>query len=323
MSSAARQIMARAVAWAESQQGTTETPLGSNHVVLTIGGIRQSLWGYVMPSFDGSPWCAATITAAYLQQGVDLRKLFANRNSFYCPTLRSMAVQRGVWRTGAYSPNAGDMVLQGTSQARPTHVEMAAPAPGSYAGYRTVGGNTSPGNRGSQSNGGGLYVRVRSRGVILGWIDMEALLDQGAAQGLWRLGSQGASTVPAAKPAPTPARPAFGWRIVDGGPDRGVYGPCSVDAFNRALAAGKAGADGQRHGAEREVWAVEVALDRLNLLRPELARDKSAGTSTQEGLDRYRDLAFPAWPVADRRGPGGPASLNALCFDAGIRATWS
>lgn len=150
--------------------------------------------------------------------------------------------------------------------------------------------------------------------------------------------SRSAATVSTAKPPvqPMPTCPP-GWspskNVVQGSVfgaqstwrDHGVYAdpahPLSVSEFNRALEAGKAGATGQRHGAEREVWAVEQALKRLGFLSPQYSEDKSAGTSTQDGLNKFRAMRL-GLKGSDATGSAGVYSLDNLMWQSGIKAVW-
>lgn len=125
-----------------------------------------------------------------------------------------------------------------------------------------------------------------------------------------------------------PVDNGFGWLSRERGNhvDSGTYAdaskPLLVAAFNKALADGKADSVTSRpHGAAREVWAVEQALDRVDYLIPELSKDKSAGTATQVGLDRYR-RDIMRLSGKDAEGTAGVQSLSHLMFAAGIKAVW-
>lgn len=140
---------------------------------------RRWLWEYVhKASFQGQPWCAAAVTAAYLSVGIDLRNLCAQRNSFYCPNLVDMAKSLGAWRQES---GPGFIVMYGNRGGRSSHTGISAPAPG--ARYYAYEGNTSSGASGSQTNGGGLYYRGRPRSWIQGWVDMNVVIDHLAARG--------------------------------------------------------------------------------------------------------------------------------------------
>lgn len=154
-------VQERALAWARSQVGKS--------------GRRYSdsvIWGALYPKGAGWAWCAAFVVEAYRQAGVDLRK--AHSWPYYCPYLESWAKRIGAWKTTG--GNAGDLVLYdwgGDGVA--DHVGISWPDPGSSL-YRAVEGNTSSGSAGSQSNGGGVWIRYRKRGTIRGWVDMATVL---------------------------------------------------------------------------------------------------------------------------------------------------
>lgn len=162
----ATRILNGAADWMKAHRGPIEQPPGSNRVA--------AVWPVVRPSFQGQPWCAGAVTAAYLSMGVDLRKIRSDGNSFYCPYIEAWAKRNGVWRSRAsgYMPTRGDLALYGISRA--SHIGISAPGPDPY--LWAWEGNTSPGNGGSQADGGGLYYRGRSRSWIRGWVDMRAAL---------------------------------------------------------------------------------------------------------------------------------------------------
>lgn len=189
-------IRARVMQWAASKVGQRETPPFSNIIFA---------WADVKPAWQGEPWCAAFVTDAWARQGIDLRKLLSN--PYYCPYLESKAKDIGAWRANGsgYTPKAGDLILFGRGLA--THVGLSHPGPGSWSGYRTIEGNTSPSNAGSQTNGDGCYVRFRSGSFIRGWIDMDVVHAHMTANGMIERAKTVQSTV--AKPVVTPSEP---WR---------------------------------------------------------------------------------------------------------------
>ena len=177
----ARVMANNAVKWAASKVGTTEHPAYSNHV---------PFWNDVKPEWQGEPWCAAFVTDAWARQGVDLRKFVSN--PYYCPSLEAWAKKLGVWQPAGkgWDPRAGDISIMGRGIA--THTGLSAPAAGSYSGYRQIEGNTSPSSSGSQTNGNGVYIRVRpDNGFFRGWINMPSAIEKLQAKGL--LGRVGSS----------------------------------------------------------------------------------------------------------------------------------
>lgn len=155
----------RVIDRAVSQVGTKERPAYSNHIWA---------WDDCKPAWQGQPWCAAAVTSWWGRAGVDLRKFMSN--PYYCPFLEKKAKDVGAWRSrnSGYTPKLGDPILFGRGLA--THVGISYPGPGNWSGYRTIEGNTSASNAGSQTNGDGCYIRYRSGSFIRGWIDMDVFV---------------------------------------------------------------------------------------------------------------------------------------------------
>lgn len=150
--------------------------------------------------------------------------------------------------------------------------------------------------------------------------DIQILLDRGPSTAPKTVATAKVPVLPTPQPGPwAPAgvdtRKPFGWRSVTAHKaDVGVYAPASaplsVAAFQAALKAGIAGKTGQRHGAEKEVWAVEQALYRWGKLDGRYATDRSAGSATRDALAQYTRYGHQAW------------ALNQLMWDTGIKAVW-
>lgn len=149
--------------WAAA--GLKENPADSNRVP-DLQALAKALglapWYQAM----GWPWCAFSANLAALKVGgqtatAGLR--LGRFNALYCPAILTAAEHgdHGMKVVPASLARRGDLVLfdwqhDGTSD----HIGRitAAPAGGSVA---TVEGNTSSGPGGSQSNGGGVYRRIR------------------------------------------------------------------------------------------------------------------------------------------------------------------
>lgn len=174
MTAHARFKMDQASALFHGWEGTTESPRGSNRIRCPKGG---DLWTHVRPSFQGAPYCAAGDVDVYLHLGIDLRLIWDN--PFYTPYLVTVAQRNGWWKTSG--ARAGDLVLYGTTGA--VHTGIASPAPGAL--YYAHEANTSSGNSGSQANGDGVFHRGRARSWILGWVDMEKVIDYMIRAGLY------------------------------------------------------------------------------------------------------------------------------------------
>lgn len=253
------------------------------------------------------------------------------KNGGYAPIGGSSTAAVAVFRdrakaSGRFSeyPAVGAIMILGQSGVH-TGVVYAYDSTYIY----TIEGNT---NDSGSAEGNGVYLKRRTRASVYGYFYPNYPEGIYSADPAWANRAPKANKAPVKPttsnsgaawkpPVSVDASKPFGWASKF--KDQGVYPAVSVKAFNAAMAAGKRGATGQRHGAEREVWAVEQGLKRLGYLQAPYSEDKSAGTSTQEALDKYRDKRFSRWPLADRRGTAGKQSLNQLCWDAGIKANWS
>lgn len=161
----------------------------------------NSVWGIAYPEWVGSgyAWCGGFQVAGFRQAGVDLMRCAW---WFYTPYIKSFAIKIGAWKTtgGEY----GDQVLfDWQRDGVIDHVGASWPDPKSGS-YRSVEGNTSPGNAGSQSNGGGCWVRYRSRGDIAGWVNIRRVLAWMIDNGLW----DGHVNKTVVKSVTKPAKPA-------------------------------------------------------------------------------------------------------------------
>ncbi len=241
---------------AASQLGVTESPPGSNNV---------RYWpevGQPIGSTNGWAWCAAFVTWVLLQVGVDLRKLVSW--PYQCQRIMLWAQANGRWKTT--DPQPGDLTLycwDGTGHA--SHIGIHERIVDGL--WQAIEGNTSPTNVGSQSNGGGVYRRIRSRTVILGWVDMSGLLDTATPPA--PIPPPVVTATPPAYPGPLTRRgsvgprvrtiqrrlKARGWRIkVDG-----IYGPATeaiVRAFQREKRLGVDGVVGPRTWAA--LWTAPI-----------------------------------------------------------------
>jgi hypothetical protein len=111
---------------------------------------------------DGQPWCAIFCTWCAEQVG---SKTFVKGSRYaYCPYIEKDA-RNGATGLTIVQPHAvmrGDIALfDWGNDGVADHIEFVTSPPGSGTSFGTVGGNTSPGSSGSQSNGGGVYQRTR------------------------------------------------------------------------------------------------------------------------------------------------------------------
>lgn len=168
-----------AMAWEKSQVGKANA---------------RSVWAIAYPQWtnSGYAWCGGFQVAAYKQAGVDLMRCAW---WFYTPYIKTFAQKIGAWKTGG--GEYGDQVLfDWTLDGVIDHVGASWPDPASVS-FRSVEGNTSPGTAGSQSNGGGAWVRYRTKPAIRGWVDMRRVLAWMIDTGKWDGKVSGANLPPA------------------------------------------------------------------------------------------------------------------------------
>lgn len=136
---------------ARAEIGYTETPAGSNRT-------KYGVW-YGM---NGQPWCAIFISWLFR----DALRLIGGKHA-YTPTFAAWFKKAGQWGT---EPRVGAIAFFDfpDNVNRIQHVELVVGVPNSRI-IETVGGNTSSGNSGSQSNGGGVFARTRESVVGYGY----------------------------------------------------------------------------------------------------------------------------------------------------------
>lgn len=148
-----------AIAWARAQVGTVEQPASSNR------GPKITPWQQSWGSWlVGQPWCGVFVGVALRDHGgvVGLNSRLAAVAFIEDDAIARRFGWAG-WH-GARNGTPGDAVIL---FGRGVHVELIATV--HPWGYTTVGGNTSAeGSSGSQSNGGGVFVRSRPFSVVRG-----------------------------------------------------------------------------------------------------------------------------------------------------------
>ena len=136
----------RALDIARRELGSTESPAGSNRT-------KYGKW----LGLDGQPWCMSFVQWCFDQAGAPLP----------CRTGSCSALLR--WYRAnqpervAQDPMPGDIVIY-----RFGHMGIVESASGSDV--TAIEGNTSPGQGGSQDNGGGVFRRTRKRSLAEAYI---------------------------------------------------------------------------------------------------------------------------------------------------------
>lgn len=151
----------KAVRYALDNVGTVEKPAFSNRGPLI--DYWQQRYGFL-----GQPWCGMFVGWALHTGGV---KGLTSRVA-YVPYIEAdaKAGRNGfeAW-VGARQIKRGDAVcFDFGGDGVCDHVGLALEDYKGKGVIRTVEGNTSPGNTGSQDNGGGVYVRTRPIGLVKG-----------------------------------------------------------------------------------------------------------------------------------------------------------
>lgn len=181
----------------------------------TVDPDGRFVWSVVYPQFMGQAWCGAFMVWAYRQVGVDLMKCAW---WYYIPYVRNFARNKGFWRSESGYGWQPCFDWHGDGVA--DHIGSSNPDQASDY-FRSIEGNTSSGNAGSQSNGGGVWERYRAWDDIMGWVDMHAVLAWMIDTGLWQPGAtlpNSSGTVSSGSPVVT----------VDG-----YWGPATTRALQR------------------------------------------------------------------------------------------
>jgi hypothetical protein len=148
-------------------------------------------WAELDPALEGQSWCASFVSWVFKHAGFPLPAMDRPYGYVNCLSAVHYAQAHGLFdASGHYEP--GDIILYGLGGGQHTGIVVSDDG----VNIHTIEGNTTPdGGLGSQSNGGGVYRRVRSHGPwVFGVMKTSRLL--------------AASTpVPAPHPAP-PGSPA-------------------------------------------------------------------------------------------------------------------
>ena len=131
---------------AKKYVGVTEYPPNSNNVVFNTSFYGREVSG-------NYPWCCAFIWYIHNEAGVDIKKTAS------CAELGAWFKNNGKFKTSA--PKVGDIVFfkfSGSSRWT-NHVGIVVEVGNGY--IKTIEGNTSSDEKGSQSNGGMVAERKR------------------------------------------------------------------------------------------------------------------------------------------------------------------
>jgi hypothetical protein len=172
------------IALAEYRRRTVEEIHGKNLNTNTGPRVRQYQRATGLKG-TGWPWCAAFVTWCYEEAGL----LLKNEDGFASvAALEEWATGKDgkEVRCGKYRPDWRCKVRwrarEGTFRAPPGAIVIfdfshtGIVVQGMDGADHTVEGNTAPGDKGSQRDGGGVYLRTRGHGPISGYVVLEAIL---------------------------------------------------------------------------------------------------------------------------------------------------
>ena len=135
---------------ARGELSVTELPPGSN---------RVKYWDEYDPAFQGQPWCCSGLWWVFKHAG-EGQAFFGGAKTASCGALRNWYKAQGQTVPKA-DGIAGDLAFFNFHGGPlPEHVELIV-ARKSYGWYQTIGFNTSPGEEGSQDNGGCVALKTR------------------------------------------------------------------------------------------------------------------------------------------------------------------
>jgi hypothetical protein len=152
----------QALAWAQAQVGTVEHPAGSNAGPGITTWERASGYGFPVP------WCQCFANAAAVNGGAPQL-----RDGFTPTVLNGSHADQGFRRISLDDADPGDFVFfkwPGVSNFSCDHVGVLIAK--TAATVTCVEGNTSSSNAGSQNNGGGVFIRTRSRSLSPGAVSV-------------------------------------------------------------------------------------------------------------------------------------------------------
>ena len=143
---------------ARGELGVTESPAGSN---------RVKYWEEYNPAFQGQPWCVCFLWWVFQQAG-ERKAFFGGGNTASCGTLLRWYREQGL-TVDVADIQAGDIVLLNFHGTKDTeHCGLVRYTWSIYKGsnmtldkIQTIEGNTTPGEEGSQDNGGCVAAKTR------------------------------------------------------------------------------------------------------------------------------------------------------------------
>ena len=150
------------IATAESQLGITEYPADTNHVIYNAEYYGTDVFG---PSYK---WCVVFLWWVFQHAG-EAKVFFNSGKTNSCTKLMQLYKEEGRFFTGGlYLP--GDIPIMNFHGGKdPEHCGLITQAnTNGTIWYKTIEGNTTPGEEGSQDNGGCVAKKTRYPRNIIG-----------------------------------------------------------------------------------------------------------------------------------------------------------
>ncbi len=156
--------LSKVIEVARGELGYTENPPGSN---------RTKYWESYGPKMQGQPWCVAFLWWVFQQAG-ERMAFFGGGKTASCSMLLRWYREQGL-TVPVKIVKPGDIVLLNFHGGKdPEHCGLVVEAPSVWMGdnepamfYKTIEGNTTPGEEGSQENGGCVALKHRSPSQIV------------------------------------------------------------------------------------------------------------------------------------------------------------
>lgn len=140
---------------ASQEIGTTEVPDNKT---------KYGKW-YGM---DGNPWCAMFVSWVYNKAGL-IKSISASTSKGFasCDAGLKWFAKKGKLVPVGQAQEGDIVFFQFDTDAQPDHVGIVEKNNTKLKRLVCIEGNTSPDNKGSQSNGGGVYRKKRPYGTVM------------------------------------------------------------------------------------------------------------------------------------------------------------
>jgi len=147
-------VITKALEWAQQLVGTLEVPKDSNRGPV-IDDIQKSM------GYKGVQYCALFAQYVYKRACLALNIPYPFPSTASSQTLFEWASKAGFAETDFKKLRSGDIIIWRKLKLWQGHVGLVKSVDFASQSFRTIEGNTSPGEKGSQRDGGGIFERTR------------------------------------------------------------------------------------------------------------------------------------------------------------------